>query len=278
MVKADGLAAGKGVFVCRTQAEADAAVDQARAFGGEIVVEELLEGEEASIFALCDGSLALPLPAARDYKRALDGDEGPNTGGMGAYAPISELGSEAVEAMLETVHRPVLAELAERRSPFVGILYAGLMLTPDGPRVLEFNCRFGDPETQSVLPLLESDPVELLASAAAGDLGGLSVDVSTACAVTVVLAARGYPESGEGGVEIRGLEEAESAGAQVCQAGTALRDDRLVSAGGRVLSVTGLGPDAAEARGVAYRAIDRIDFPGAHYRRDIALKAAGSKP
>ena len=273
VVKADGLAAGKGVFVCRTQEEADDAMPRARAFGGEIVIEELLEGEEVSVFALCDGERALAFPAAQDYKRALDGDAGPNTGGMGAYSPVPGLGPTEVEDLVEAIHRPVLAELARRGAPFVGALYAGLMLTPGGPRVLEFNCRFGDPETQAIVPRLESDLLELLAAAAAGDLSGLEVSVSPACAVTVVLASRGYPETSEIGVEIGGIEDAEGAGALVFHAGTALREDALLTAGGRVLDVTGLGDSWAQARERAYAAVERIHFPGAHYRRDIALKA-----
>ena len=274
VVKYDGLAAGKGVFVCRTQAEVAAALPRARSLGSELVVEELLEGEEASLFAVCDGERALALPAAQDYKRLRDGDEGPNTGGMGAYSPVAGLGPGQAEDLLDAVHRPVLAELARRGTPFHGLLYAGLMLTEAGPKVLEFNCRFGDPETQVVVPRLESDLLELLRAAAAGDLADATVSVSPACAVTVVLASAGYPDSSELGVEIRGVDDAESLGAMVFQAGTALRDGKLRSAGGRVLNVTALGTSCDEARALAYAATDRIDFPGAQYRRDIALKAA----
>jgi phosphoribosylamine--glycine ligase len=173
VVKADGLAAGKGVFVCRTQAELDAALVAVRGIGDAFVVEELLDGPEVSVFAICDGSEAVPLLAAQDFKRAYDGDEGPNTGGMGSYAPVPGLGPGEVDEVLERVHRPVLRELRRRGSPFAGVLYAGLMLTEDGPRVLEFNCRFGDPETQSVLPLLRSDLGETLAASAAGELAGV---------------------------------------------------------------------------------------------------------
>jgi phosphoribosylamine--glycine ligase len=274
VVKADGLAAGKGVFVCRAQAEADVAVERARALGGEIVIEELLEGEEASIFAVCDGDGAVALPAAQDFKRLEDGDEGPNTGGMGAYSPVGGLGTEEAERLVEAVHRPVLQELAARGTPFVGLLYAGLMLTRDGPRVLEFNCRFGDPETQVVLPRLDGDLLELLAGAASGDLGGAGIEVTSAAAVTVVLASAGYPDYPESGVAIRGVDDAEALGAVVYHAGTALRGDQLVSAGGRVLNVTGLGSSIGDARALVYEAIERIDFPDARYRRDIALKAA----
>src|SRR5688572_29924560 len=178
VVKADGLAAGKGVFVCRTQAEADEAWRRAAAFSGEVVCEELLEGEELSLFALCDGWRAVPLPAARDAKRLLDGDEGQNTGGMGAFSPVPGIGEDEVAELVERIHVPVLAELAERGAPFVGLLYAGLMLTADGPRILEFNCRFGDPETQAVLPRLAGGLAEPLARAAAGDLGGVGLEIS----------------------------------------------------------------------------------------------------
>ena len=274
VIKADGLAAGKGVFVCRTEAEVEEALPRARGFGGPLVVEELLEGEEASVFALTDGEHALALPAAQDYKRIGDGDTGPNTGGMGAYSPVPQLDAAGVEAIVESVHRPVLAELARRGAPFVGCLYAGLMLTETGPRVLEFNCRFGDPETQVVLPRLEGDFLALLEAAACGGLEDVAIDVSPLSAVTVVLASRGYPESSEAGVEISGLESAEDEGAIVFQAGTALRDHTLCSAGGRVLNVTALGATLAEARERAYRGIGHIDFPGMQCRSDIALRAA----
>jgi phosphoribosylamine--glycine ligase len=270
VVKADGLAAGKGVFVCRTQAEAEEARRRAAAFGGEVVCEELLEGEELSVFALCDGRRALPLPAARDAKRLLDGDEGPNTGGMGAFSPVPGIPEEEVAELVERIHLPVLAELAERGAPFLGLLYAGLMLTPDGPRVLEFNCRFGDPETQAILPRLAGGLAQPLARAAAGDLGGVEVPFAEDAAVTVVLAAPGYPDAPEAGQPVDGVEEAEASGALVFHAGTALRDGRLVSAGGRILAVTGLGGDPAEAKDRAYDAIGRIRLAGAQYRRDIA--------
>ena len=276
VIKADGLAAGKGVFVCRTQAEVEEALPKARAFGDELVIEELLVGEEASVFVITDGERCVALPAAQDYKRIGDGDTGPNTGGMGAYSPVPRLAPADIEQIVDSVHRPVLAELAARGTPFVGVLYAGLMLTDAGPRVLEFNARMGDPETQVVLPRLESDFLELVAAAARGDLGDIELQTADDCAVTVVLASRGYPETTEPGVEIRGLEDAESEGAMVFHAGTALRDGRLLSAGGRVLDVTALGSTVAEARERAYGAIDRIDFPGCQYRRDIALRAVNA--
>jgi phosphoribosylamine---glycine ligase len=273
VVKADGLAGGKGVFVCRTQEEADLALTQVRALGDAVVVEELLEGEEVSLFALTDGVEALPLAPAQDFKRLRDGDEGPNTGGMGSYSPPPFLRPDEIEELVNLVHRPVLAELAERGSPFVGLLYAGLMLTDDGPRVLEFNCRFGDPETQAILPRLEGDFLGAIAGAAEGALGGLDLSVGPEAAVSVVLAARGYPEAPETGIELQGLDEAEETGALVFHAGTASRDGRVLSAGGRVLNVTGTGDSVSEARERAYAAVELIDFPGAQYRRDIASRA-----
>jgi phosphoribosylamine--glycine ligase len=273
VIKADGLAAGKGVFVCRSQEEADAAWPRAKALGERVVIEELLEGDEVSLFALCDGTEALSFPAAQDFKRLRDGDEGPNTGGMGSYSPVPMLSPEDAGELVAAVHRPVLHELAKRGAPFQGLLYAGLMLTDEGPRVLEFNCRFGDPETQAVLPRLQGDLLPALAAAAAGSLGEVELAESPAAAVTVVLASAGYPEAPRGGVELRGFEEAEAAGALVFHAGTARRGETLVSAGGRVLNVTGTGGSVGEAREHAYRAVELIDFPNAHYRRDVALRA-----
>ena len=277
VVKADGLAAGKGVHVCRSQAELDDALRAVAAFGGPVVVEELLEGPELSLFAVCDGREAVPLVPAQDFKRALDGDEGPNTGGMGSYAPVPGLGEAEIGELLATVHRPVLAELQRRGSPFVGLLYAGLMLTRDGARVLEFNSRFGDPETQSILPLLEGDLIELLAAAAAGELRGLVPAVRPGAAVTVVIAASGYPAESDRGSPISGVEAAETGGALVFHAGTALQGDRLVTNGGRILGVTGLGPSIPEARAAAYAAVGEIGFEGARFRRDIALEAASGR-
>jgi phosphoribosylamine--glycine ligase len=270
VVKADGLAAGKGVFVCRDQEELDVALRSATAFGQTIVIEELLEGEEISVFALCDGARALPLPVVQDFKRAEEGDAGPNTGGMGSYSPVAGFGSAEIEEVLDTVHRPVLDELALRGVPFVGVLFAGLMLTPDGPRVLEFNCRFGDPETQSLLPRLDDDVLGALSAAAAGDLSRVELAISEAATVTVVLAAAGYPASGDVGSPIEGIDAAEETGVQVFHAGTALKGDRLVTNGGRVLNVTATGDTVTEARERAYAACERISFPGMRYRRDIA--------
>jgi phosphoribosylamine---glycine ligase len=273
VIKADGLAAGKGVFVCHTQEEADAAWPRARELGERVVVEELLDGEEVSLFAICDGSAAVPLPGAQDAKRLLDDDRGPNTGGMGAYAPISLLSEEAQRELVDDVHVPVLEELARRGTPFVGLLYAGLMLTQDGPRVLEFNCRFGDPETQAILPLLTDDLLPLLAAAAGGRLAGAEPPEAEGAAVSVVLASHGYPDDPRTADPIAGIEEAASTGALVFQAGTALRDRRLVSAGGRVLNVVGRGSDVSEARDQAYRAAALVDLPGAQWRSDIGARA-----
>jgi len=274
VVKADGLAAGKGVWVCETQEEAQAAWRRAREHGGRVVVEELLEGDEVSLFALCDGTEALALPAARDAKRLRDGDEGPNTGGMGAYSPVPYLTDGDAAELVEQIHRPVLQELARRGSPFVGLLYAGLMLTDDGPRVLEFNCRFGDPETQAVLPRTEGDLLSALAAAAAGRVADAELATGDDAAVTLVLAAPGYPDAPESGLPLAGLDRAEAAGALVFHAGTALREGSLVSAGGRVLNVTAVAPSASEARDRAYAAAAAIDFPGAQLRCDIGALGA----
>ncbi len=273
VVKADGLAAGKGVFVCETEAELAAALPRARALGERVVLEELLEGREVSLFALCDGATALPLAPAQDFKRLLDDDQGPNTGGMGSYSPVPWLEDGEVESLVEAVHGPVLHELAARGAPFQGLLYAGLMLTDDGPRVLEFNCRFGDPETQAIVPRLDGDLLEALAAVAAGSLAGVNLAAGPEAAVTVVLAAAGYPEAPTSGVPIDGIRAAESEGALVFHAGTALSGDSLVTAGGRVLDVTALGESVADARERAYRAVEQIELPEVQYRHDIALAA-----
>jgi len=274
VVKADGLAAGKGVFVCRTQAEAEAGLAAAAALGGTVVVEELLEGEELSVFALCDGSRAVPLAAARDYKRAGDGDTGPNTGGMGSFSPVPGFGREAVTELVDRVHAPVIEQLARRGAPFAGVLFAGLMLTADGPKVLEFNCRFGDPETQSLLPRLDGDLLGALAGAAAGDLSGIDLETASRTAVTIVVAAGGYPERNDSGSPIDGVDKAERLGALVFHSGTARHGDRLVTNGGRVLGVTGVADDPEDARALAYEGAAAISFGGARYRADIALPEA----
>jgi phosphoribosylamine--glycine ligase len=270
VVKVDGLAAGKGVFVCRTGAEVDDALRAVAGRKGPLVIEELLEGEELSVFALCDGSRALALPAARDYSRVGDGDTGPNTGGMGSFSPVPRFGEQDVEGLVERIHRPVVRELALRGTPFVGVLYAGVMVTEDGPRVLEFNCRFGDPETQAIVPRLDGDLLTLLAAAAGGDLRGAEVPQANGAAVTVALAARDYPARGDSGTPIAGVEDAEGAGALVFHAGTARHGSSLVTNGGRILGVTGVGETVSAARARAYAAIDEISFEGMRYRGDIA--------
>jgi phosphoribosylamine---glycine ligase len=273
VVKVDGLSAGKGVFVCPDQGTLDAALLEARRLGQPLVIEQLLEGEELSVFALAAGRDAVPLAPARDYKRVGDGDTGPNTGGMGSYSPVADFGADEVEELVETVHRPVLAELDRRGSPFVGLLYAGLMLTEDGVKVLEFNCRFGDPETQSILPRLGGDLLEALAAATAGDLASHTLEPVNDAAVTVVIAGRDYPVRSDSGTAIEGVSDAEAAGALVFHAGTAVRDGSLVTNGGRVLDVTALGATVDEARRRAYDACEAISFDGMRFRRDIADRA-----
>lgn len=273
VLKADGLAAGKGVLVCKTDAELRAALDYARGFDGPVLVEELLDGPEVSLFALCDGAVARVLGTARDFKRASDGDEGLNTGGMGSFAPVPDLAGDALDELVDVAVSPVLDELARRGTPFVGTLFAGLMLTDAGPRVLEYNCRFGDPETQSLLPLVEGDLLAALAAAASGSLDGVRLGLSADAAVTVVLAAGGYPASGDHGTPIEGVGDAEAAGAVVFHAGTALSEGQLVTNGGRLLGVTGTGPSLADARSHAYAAADLIQIAGARRREDIASAA-----
>ncbi len=270
VVKADGLAAGKGVFICHTTPEVDAGVQAAAAFGGTIVIEELLEGPELSLFALCDGQRAVPLATAQDYKRAEDGDLGPNTGGMGAYSPATT--STEAGALVESIHQPVVDELARRGTPFVGCLFAGLMMSEDGPRVLEFNARFGDPETQVIIPRLDGDLLEALAATARGDAA--PVGLRPEAAVTVVVTGPEYPaRSDYSGAAITGIEAAEARGAVVFQGGTAMRGDTLVTNGGRILSVTATGASVTGARALAYEAVAEIEFEGARFRTDIAAAA-----
>ena len=269
VVKADGLASGKGVFVCHTAEQVDEALRAVAALGGEIVIEELLEGEEVSLFALTDGRQVVPFGDAQDFKRIGDGDTGPNTGGMGAYSPVPW--SSDSEALVAQIHKPVVDELARRGSPFVGCLFAGLMMTAEGPKVLEFNARFGDPETQVLLPRLQADLLQLLFACSVGDISGTSATLSDEAAVTVVLAAPDYPaRSDYAGAEISGIEAAEAAGAIVFHGGTAVRGGSVVTSGGRILSVTSTGPTVADARERAYAAVELISFDGAQYRRDIA--------
>jgi phosphoribosylamine--glycine ligase len=274
VVKADGLAAGKGVFVCRTVEELDEALRSVSLLGGTTVIEELLEGEEVSIFALSDGSRIVPLPAAQDFKRIGDGDTGPNTGGMGAYSPVVQAGD--VAALVEQIHQPVIDELARRGTPFVGCLFAGLMLTADGPKVLEFNARFGDPETQALVARIDGDLLAALAATARGDLTGVELAERSDAAVTVVLAGPDYPASSDyAGVTIDGIEQAEAAGALVFHGGTAVRNGRTVTNGGRILSVTATGPSVEQARENAYAAVGLVSFEGARFRRDIGALSRG---
>jgi phosphoribosylamine--glycine ligase len=279
VLKADGLAAGKGVIICSTEAEAREAIGiffEEQRFGEtEVVMEEFLEGEELSLLALCDGEHVLPLAPAQDYKRIYDGDRGPNTGGMGSYSPVPGFDREETERIADLVHRPIVDAMRRRETPYHGVLYAGLMLTADGPKVLEFNCRFGDPETQAVLPRLRSDLLELCSgSREPGGLAGKEADFGEDWAVTVVLASAGYPASSSKGDVIAGVQDAAAAeGVEVTHAGTAQRDGELVTAGGRVLNVTGLGPTAADARRRAYDAAELISFEGRQMRTDIAARA-----
>jgi phosphoribosylamine---glycine ligase len=278
VLKFDGLAAGKGVVIAEDEREArdclEAFLVEARFGAGHVVVEELLEGEELSLLALCDGETAVPMAPAQDYKRIFDGDRGPNTGGMGSYSPVPGIDRARIEEMVRTIHQPVIDELRHRGTPFHGCLYAGLMLTPAGPRVLEFNVRFGDPETQAVLPRLRSDFLDLLQRATVpGGLAGEDPEWDARWAVSVVLASAGYPESPSTGEVVGGLD-AVPADVEVTHAGTATGPGgEIVTAGGRVLNVTALGEGPAGARDAAYAAADVITFEGRQLRRDIALRA-----
>jgi phosphoribosylamine--glycine ligase len=284
VLKADGLAAGKGVIIAadpRTAREALRGFFLESRFGeagSRVVVEEHLEGSELSLLALCDGETVLPMAPAQDFKRVGEGDEGPNTGGMGSYSPVPEIGMAEAAELVRWIHEPVVAALGRRGIEYRGVLYAGLMRTATGPKVLEFNCRFGDPETQAVLPRLRSDLLDALeACSGRGRLRPDSLQWSDDWAVTVVIASAGYPESSRMGDVITGLGEIEE-DVEVTHAGTALRDGELVTAGGRVLNVTGLGPTAAAARARAYEAVDKIRFEGAQHRRDIAVRIAEQVP
>ena len=279
VLKADGLAAGKGVLICKTESDARAALDvifgEQRFGRTRLLVEEFLDGEELSLLAVCDGRRAIPMAPAQDYKRIFDGDEGPNTGGMGSYSPVPGVDHHQARELAATVHQPIVDELRRRGTPFHGILYAGLMMTSAGPQVLEFNARFGDPETQAVLPRLRSDLLDVLdRSVRFGGLDDVDLEWADDWAVTVVLASRGYPESSSKGDVISGLAEAGGLdGVEVLHAGTADQDGQVVTAGGRVLNVTGTGPSPAAARDRAYAAVDEIEFPGKQMRRDIAARA-----
>ncbi len=281
VLKADGLAAGKGVIIAGSESEAREATDVffvERRFGRtEVVLEEYLEGEELSLLALCDGENVVPLAPAQDYKRIFDGDRGPNTGGMGSYSPVPGFDRERTEEIVAAVHEPIVDLMRRRGTPFTGVLYAGLMITEAGPKVLEFNCRFGDPETQAVLPRLRSSLVELCRrSREPGGLAGAVADFDERWAVTVVIASAGYPQSSSKGDVIRGLEEAARvADVEVLHAGTARRNGDVVTAGGRVLNVTALGATPEDARNRAYEAANMISFDGMQMRTDIAERAIG---
>ncbi len=279
VIKADGLAAGKGVTVAMTEDEAIAAIDECfdgsfGEAGASVVVEEFLEGEEASFFCLCDGAAALPFGTAQDHKRVGDGDTGPNTGGMGAYSPAPVLDEAILARTMAEIIEPTLKGMAEMGAPFTGVLYAGLMLTKDGPKLIEYNVRFGDPECQVLMMRLKEDLLALINAAVDGQLAHVSARWRDEAALTVVLAANGYPASPEKGTAIRGLEAAAAdENVEIFHAGTALKDGVLVANGGRVLNVTALGASVTEAQQNAYRAVDLIDWPEGFCRRDIGWRA-----
>lgn len=272
VLKADGLAAGKGVIIARSPEEAEHALNTLLSHRA-VVIEEFLTGEELSFIALCDGMRALPLPPSQDHKAAFDNDEGPNTGGMGAYSDSRLLAPAQTREILDKIIHPTLAGMATAGTPFSGFLYAGLMMTTEGPKVLEFNVRLGDPEAQALLHRLHADPfLDALEAAAAGDLGDMTLDVDPDPAICVVLAAHGYPGTVRTGDAITGIEEAEKRGVKVFHAGTRRHGNQLQTAGGRVLGVTASGPTLADARDLVYGAIPCIQFAGMHYRKDIGNK------
>ncbi|TXL72836.1 phosphoribosylamine--glycine ligase [Vineibacter terrae] len=280
VIKADGLAAGKGVIIATSEAEAIAAVEDMLsgnrfgAAGSAVVVEEFLQGEEASFFALVDGTHALPLVAAQDHKRVGDGDTGPNTGGMGAYSPAPCVTPQIAERVMAEIVRPTVRAMAAEGAPYRGVLFAGLMLTPSGPKLIEYNCRFGDPECQVLMMRLKSDLMPALIATADGALAHFDLRWHDETALTVVMAAEGYPDSPKKGSEIRGLDAAGAIdGVTVFHAGTRRDGERILANGGRVLNVTAMAPSVAEARRRAYDAVDRIDWPGGFCRRDIAWRA-----
>ena len=272
VIKADGLAAGKGVTVAMTRAEAEAAIDAAG--DGPLVIEEFLEGEEASLFALVDGETAVPLASAQDHKRVGEGDTGPNTGGMGAYAPASVLTAELESRAMDEILRPTARALAAAGTPFSGVLYAGLMLTAEGPKLIEYNVRFGDPECEAIMPLIDGDFASLLYSVATGHLAEIERPrLASKHAVTVIVAARGYPGTPASGGPIRAVEAAEQVeGVTIFHAGTALGSEGLIAKGGRVLAVTAVADTFANARARAYRGVDQIDFADGFHRRDIGWR------
>ncbi|MEC0246566.1 phosphoribosylamine--glycine ligase [Paenibacillus chitinolyticus] len=277
VIKADGLAAGKGVIVASTLEEAEKALKeimvekQFGASGNRVVIEEFLQGQEMSLLAFVDGNVVKPMVPSQDHKPVFDGDKGPNTGGMGTYSPVPHIPQEIVQRALDTIVKPAAEAMVKEGRPFRGVLYAGLMITADGPKTIEFNARFGDPETQVILPRLKTDLLEIILATLEGRLADLEIEWSEEAAVCVILASGGYPGSYPKGLPIEGLDAA--GGALVFHAGTALEDGRLVTSGGRVLGVTALGRDIADAREKAYAAADRIFFEGKQNRTDIALKA-----
>ncbi|HBF97512.1 MAG TPA: phosphoribosylamine--glycine ligase [Alphaproteobacteria bacterium] len=279
VVKADGLAAGKGVIIAETIAEAEAAVDnilggQFGSAGAELVIEAFLEGEEASFFALVDGENVLPLVAAQDHKRVGEGDSGPNTGGMGAYSPAPIMDAAMCARVMDAIIKPTVATMAADGTPFKGVLFAGLMITEEGPQLIEYNVRFGDPECQVLMLRLESDLLPALLASAKGGLSGVELQWRDACAVTVVMAANGYPGDYAKGDAIGGLDAAGAVeGVQIFHAGTARKDGQITANGGRVLNITATGANVSEAVARAYRAVDLIDWPGGFCRRDIAWRA-----
>jgi len=279
VVKADGLAAGKGVVVAMTEQEALDAVDaimEHNSFGdagARVVIEEFMEGEEASLLAFTDGTVIRPMISAQDHKRAFDGDKGPNTGGMGTYAPAPVMTPELTERAVEEILKPTISAMEKEGRAYRGCLYLGLMITADGPKVVEFNARFGDPETQVVLPLLDGDLVQIMHACAGGTLADVPIRWKDGAAVCVVLAAGGYPASYEKGNEIYGIGNAEKLGALVFHAGTAKKNGKIVTNGGRVLGVVGMGKDIASAVQSAYDAVDQISFKGEYHRKDIAHRA-----
>ncbi len=273
VVKADGLALGKGVVIAETRAEASAAIDAMFASGQGIVIEEFLEGEEISYFVLSDGEHILPFGAAQDHKRVGDGDVGANTGGMGAYSPVAVFTPELEQLALERIIRPTILGMNARGRPYKGVLFAGLMLTKDGPKLIEYNARFGDPECQVLMMRLKSDIVALMLGVADGVLHSMDVRFDASAALTVVIAAKGYPDSPEKGSVIRGLEAAGAGDVVVFHAGTAIRDGEIIANGGRVLNVTARGKTVTQAQGRAYQAIGLVDWPEGFCRRDIGWRA-----
>lgn len=279
VIKADGLAAGKGVIMAETQAQALAAIDDcfAGAFGdagAEVVIEEWMEGEEASFFVLVDGVNILPLATAQDHKRALDGDKGPNTGGMGAYSPAPVMTPDITARTIARIIKPTVAGMAARGTPYKGVLYAGLMITRKGPKLIEYNVRFGDPECQALMMRLQSDLLPALIATADGTLAGMELQWRDDAAITVVMATNGYPGSYQKGSVIAGLDAAGAAeNVEIFHAGTALEGSQIVASGGRVLNVTALGRDVAEAKTRAYEALTKIDWPQGFYRHDIGWRA-----